>query len=158
MSQVLWITGLAGAGKTTLARTLLEGWPGQRPIHLDGDRWRETLGPLGLGYAPDQRLAIGTALARLSLELAAQQQRVIVSTISRFSQVGDILARTDIPVLRVHLQANWECLRSRRPGIHGGEVSPDHALPWPFPCELVLPSDSADALAANVGQILVRWR
>ena len=157
MSGILWITGLAGSGKTSLANAVVRRWQGSALLHLDGDRWRQILGDLGAGYLPDQRLAIGSALARLSLELASQRQSVVVSTISRFAEVGEILATSELPVYRVLLQANLPTLTARRPHIHRPESASDHETPWPFQIDLCLRSDTQMDIDALAAQILAQW-
>lgn len=146
MSRLVWITGAAGAGKSTLARALLQAWPHvQRPLWLDGDRWREILGPLGAGYAPGDRTAIGSALARLALELVAQGTPVIASTISRHAQVGAVLDDCAVPQLRVRVRAPLQVLCARRPGILQEELAGMAAEPWPYRIDLELTDGNAAA-------------
>ena len=139
MSRIFWITGVAGSGKSSLARALCERWPGARaPIHLDGDRWREILGVFGRGYEPDDRRAIGLALARLTLELASQGSDVVTATISAYAEIGAVLEQSSVPILRVHMLAAVETLRLRRPHLHR-ELSAHEA--WPYAVDRQLWSD-----------------
>lgn len=87
---VLWITGLSGAGKTTVAGrvrdTLIER--GVRPVLLDGDVLRHIfshLAPHGHGLA--DRLRLAKSYASLCRELAGQGQTVICATMSMFHEV-----------------------------------------------------------------------
>lgn len=86
--SVYWFTGLAGAGKTTLARAFL-GRLRERGIHaifLDGDRLRETIAE-DAGYTRDERLRAALRYSRLCGLLAEQGQPVVCATISMFHQV-----------------------------------------------------------------------
>src|SRR3954470_10828609 len=85
--SVLWITGLPGAGKTTIARRIVRM---QRRTHadvvlLDGDALRRVLGERGYGH--DVRLRCARRYARLGALLAGQGLHVVVATVSMFAAV-----------------------------------------------------------------------
>jgi cytidine diphosphoramidate kinase len=88
LNGVIWITGLSGSGKTSLANKLrtiyLEN--GLNAIQLDGDELRGVLGT-GDSYDRDSRLSIGKIYARLARLLASQGNIVIVSAIALFHEV-----------------------------------------------------------------------
>ena len=56
MSAVYWITGLSGAGKTTIGKLLYEKLKSEYPntVLLDGDTLRRVFGD-DLGYTKDER-------------------------------------------------------------------------------------------------------
>lgn len=83
--RVLWITGLSGAGKTTLARALQQALPGA--LLLDGDELREVLGADGQGFDAQSRRHLALTYARLAGLLARQGATVIVATISLFHEL-----------------------------------------------------------------------
>lgn len=154
MTRLIWITGAAGAGKTALARAIHQQWRGaQTLLHLDGDQWRQWLGVYGEGYAPAQRLAIGSALARAAVGIASQGIPVVASTISAFAEIGEILATCPVRVLRVRLHAGINELHKRRPALYDRRGDDPHPGPWPYPVDLQLATDagvSAEQLAAQV--------
>src|SRR6185295_11699411 len=82
---VVWITGLSGAGKTTVARALVTRLRrvGGAVVHLDGDALREVYGD-DAGHREADRQRIGARHARLSRLLASQGVDVVCSTISMF--------------------------------------------------------------------------
>ena len=84
-----WITGLPGAGKTTLARQLvtsLKGFVEQPVVLLDGDELREVLNSSGLHRTEDRR-RLSYQYARLSRLLNQQNIHVVCSTVSMFDEV-----------------------------------------------------------------------
>ena len=85
---VVWITGLSGAGKTTLAHGLREVLldRGITPVLLDGDRLRAVVPAVG-GYTPADRRRYAMFYGRLARELSAQGHFVICATISLFHEV-----------------------------------------------------------------------
>jgi adenylyl-sulfate kinase len=85
---VIWITGLSGAGKTTLATQIgrllaAEGWPVQL---LDGEQMRRRLAP-DLGYARPDREAVLRRIAYVGELLAAHGVIVLVAAISPYSRL-----------------------------------------------------------------------
>lgn len=88
MGKVYWITGLSGAGKTTIGQELylnlsqLE----QNIVFLDGDTLREVFGN-DLGYTIEDRFKCAMRYARLCHLLARQNLDVIICTISMFDEV-----------------------------------------------------------------------
>lgn len=90
--QVIWITGLSGAGKTTLANdtAMLLRTAGRSVAVLDGDELREALAPLVSGaeiHTREKRFAVAESYSRFSLVLANQGLTVVVSTISLFHEI-----------------------------------------------------------------------
>lgn len=87
--SVIWITGLAGAGKTTLARAVAQHLrdTGRAVLVLDGDEVRRALGAAGAGYTRDERLAIARRIAALARLASAQGLVVVVATISLFHEI-----------------------------------------------------------------------
>ncbi len=87
---VLWVTGLSGAGKTTLSHRLVDEFRRQqRPVLLlDGDVLREIF-PAGAGLQVDERRALASAYARLCREISRQGIWVVCATVSMFHEVRD---------------------------------------------------------------------
>lgn len=85
---VYWVTGLAGAGKTTLATLLAERLrdAGEWVILLDGDRMREVFAG-DVGHSPEERRALAGQYGRLCRMLAEQGATVVCATISMFHAV-----------------------------------------------------------------------
>lgn len=84
---VCWITGLSGAGKTTISRLVYEELRRSKPnvVLLDGDLLREVIGE-DLGYSREDRMISAMRNARLSRVLSNQGIDVVCATISMFDQ------------------------------------------------------------------------
>lgn len=84
---VLWLTGLSGAGKTTLAREFSElcRSKGIYPVLLDGDQIRSVTGQTGFDEAArkDHNLRVG----RLAALFEQQGHLVIVSMIAPYRDI-----------------------------------------------------------------------
>ena len=128
-APVVWITGLAGAGKTTLAAevvSLLRG-RGRRPLLLDGDEVRNALeGNIEpVMHDRSHRLQRARRLAALCRLASAQGIPVVAATISLFHCVQD-WNRAHLPAYyEVFLQADLELLKERRPELYGAHGAPD---------------------------------
>jgi len=120
MSQVVWITGLSGAGKTTLAQAIVKHLRdnGQHVIFLDGDDLRDILNrPLNNVQSHDRenRLALAMQYAQLCRMLAMQGVIVVIATISLFKEIHS-WNRINLPgYFEVYIKVSLEELRRRDP-------------------------------------------
>ena len=90
--QVVWITGLSGAGKTTVANGLKERMldHGSMPILLDGDILRSIFEPavdIKDSYGRKERVELSYRYAQLCKNLSMQGFTVIIATISMFNEI-----------------------------------------------------------------------
>ena len=121
MGRVFWITGLSGAGKTTLAKALQQALPGS--LLLDGDELREALGAGSRGFDVEGRRQLAKSYARLAGLLARQGATVIVATISLFHELH-AWNRANLPgYVEVFLDVPEEVRRERDPkGLYAANV------------------------------------
>jgi adenylylsulfate kinase len=114
---VYWITGLSGAGKTTVAGLLTKRLrrAGRPVLLLDGDRLRSVFGEANSGFSREDRLRLASCYGRLCGEVASQGIEVVCATISLFHEVHD-WNRAHIPQYReILLSVSLEELRRRDP-------------------------------------------
>jgi adenylylsulfate kinase len=85
---VIWITGLSGAGKTTIGRLVHDALMQRnaQTIFLDGDELR-TVFEGGHKFDRDSRLSLALSYGRLCLMLARQGFTVVCATISMRREV-----------------------------------------------------------------------
>jgi len=116
LGVVFWITGLSGAGKSTVAKslgTLLDQSP-RAHVHLDGDDLREVFSDV-VGFDPDQRLILAHRYSRLCKLLSHQGVDVICSTISLFSEIHKWNRENFRKYVEVYLEVDLDILKGRDP-------------------------------------------
>jgi adenylylsulfate kinase len=115
-----WITGLAGAGKTTVG---MEIWKALRDEHmecvfLDGDILRAAVESFRIGYELEERRKLAEFYGRLCLILRSQGMNVVCCTISLFDNVHS-WNRENIPgYVEVYLRAPMEVIQSRKAEVY----------------------------------------
>ena len=114
LGRVFWITGLSGAGKTTVGRELWRRLlaAGHSVVFLDGDALRATIAE-DLDHTADNRRRSAMRNARLCELLSGQGTEVVCATISLFHEVQR-WNRENIPGYReIYLRVPIDELRRR---------------------------------------------
>jgi len=114
---IVWLTGLSGSGKTTVARGLRDRLVTSRSVEiLDGDEMRETLSR-GLGYSKEDRTTNVYRIGYVAQLLARNGVMTIVSTISPYREgrnaVRERSGANGIPFVEVFLDAPLDVLAAR---------------------------------------------
>ena len=125
---VVWLTGLSGAGKTTLAHALRD-WlsaSGYLVQVLDGDVLRAANPQIG--FDRDSRLRHIVSTARLAADLAADGAIVLVSLISPYREVRQQAREMCHEFIEVYVDASLEeCERRDPKGLYrrarAGEIA-----------------------------------
>lgn len=120
MSHVFWITGLSAAGKTTLAKLVVNRLRNldKAVVLLDGDLLREAMG-FGDGHDRAGRLRLAYKYAGLAKMIATQDVVVVVSAVALFKEIHE-WNRNNLPgYFEVFMKVNLDELRKRDPkGIY----------------------------------------
>lgn len=123
--RVYWVTGLPGAGKTTVAQAMQSelASEGVNGLILDGDALREVLQRTD-EHDPTARKELARTYSRLCALIAGQGINVICATVSMFDDVRN-WNRSNIPrYVEVYLKASVETLMRRdKKGIYGRAIS-----------------------------------
>lgn len=89
MAYVYWVTGLSGAGKTTIGKMLYQHLKEKKDnvIRLDGDSLREVF--QNQDYTYEGRKALGFQYSRLCQMLSLQEIDVVICTIAMYDDVRE---------------------------------------------------------------------
>lgn len=122
MSKVYWITGLAGAGKSTIGKCLYERLKQEKEnvVFFDGDELREVFGN-DLGYTKEERLKCSMRYSRMCKLMAKQQIDVVCCTISMFHQVRDWNRKNIEGYTEIYIKVPLRILKERdQKGLYSG--------------------------------------
>ena len=87
--MIIWITGLPGSGKTTLARktkSILENKISKNIVLLDGDNIRSIL-PYKISYSNEERKKLALFYSKLALQIEESKCIVICSFVALFHAI-----------------------------------------------------------------------
>ncbi|MCP3101725.1 adenylyl-sulfate kinase [Myxococcus sp. K15C18031901] len=114
---IVWMTGLSGAGKTTLSQALRARLAPSRPVEvLDGDEVRTWL-TRGLGFSREDREENVRRIGHVARLLARHGVGVIVAAISPYrgtrEEVRGLARAAGLVFLEVYLEAPLDVLIAR---------------------------------------------
>lgn len=166
MSEVYWITGLSGAGKTTIGKIFYEKLKAEHPntVFLDGDAMRKVFGG-DLGYAREDRIRCAMRYSRLCKMLQEQDMNVICCTISMFDCVRDWNRENIQSYKEIYIKVSMDTLFERdQKGLYSGitsekktEVAGVHVeVEEPKRPDLVLQNDGAKSPKEQAEEIFMR--
>ena len=114
MAYVYCITGLSGAGKTSVGKLLYEKMKQKYPntVFLDGDVLREVFGN-DLGYTRGERIRCAMRYARLCKMLQEQGMNVICCTISMFDEIRSWNRENIGNYREIYVRVSMEVLKKR---------------------------------------------
>lgn len=124
MAAVYWITGLSGAGKTTIGRLFYQKLKQDFPntVFLDGDIMREVFGA-DLGYTEPERRKCAMRYARLCDMLQKQDLNVVCCTISMFDAVREWNREHIDSYREIYIRVSMETLYKRdQKGLYSGNT------------------------------------
>jgi len=112
--MVIWLTGLSGAGKTTLALALRDLLKPSLPqvVLVDGDVVREAFGAT-MGYTEPERVVQIQRIQRLAKILSDQDQIVLVAALYAHPDLLDWNRENLREYVEVYIEASMELLRKR---------------------------------------------
>lgn len=164
-ANVLWFTGLSGAGKTTTAEYVRDRLfeQGRRVELLDGDALRQTICK-GLGFTREERLENIKRIVYVSGLLAKHDVIVLVSAITPYAEMREY-ARKELPgYVEIYVECPLEeCERRDVKGLYAkarqGELKHFTGIsdPYEVPAapEITIRT-SSDSLEMNSAAILTR--
>lgn len=127
MGVVYWITGLSGAGKTTIGRLFYEKLHESKSnvVFLDGDVLREVFGN-DLGHSLADRKKSGMRNAKLCKLLSDQGIDVVCATISMFHDCHKWNRENITNYKEIYIKVPFEILQQRdQKGLYSGALSKD---------------------------------
>ncbi|TQR32965.1 adenylyl-sulfate kinase [Campylobacter sp. MIT 99-7217] len=121
--SVIWLTGLAGSGKSFLAEKICEKLRAEfeNVIYLDGDELRELLGHFE--YDKKGRLEISYKRAKFAKFLSDQGMIVIVSAISMFDEIYSFNRKNLKNYFEIYVKCDFdELIKRDKKGLYSAAL------------------------------------
>jgi adenylylsulfate kinase len=125
MATVYWITGLSGAGKTTIGKIFYERLKAKQTntVFFDGDTLRKVFGD-DLGYSKDERRKCAMRYSRLCALMVEQGVNVVICTISMFDSVREWNRENIHDYKEIYVKVSMEELHRRdQKGLYSGNTN-----------------------------------
>lgn len=155
-----WITGLSGAGKTTIGNRLYYQMKPQKSntVILDGDILKKIAGS-NLGYRREGRLERAYLYSTLCKLLTDQGINVIICTIAMFDEVRKWNRENIENYVEIFLDVELEVLKDRnQKGLYsqkGGNVAGiDIAIEYPKSPDIIIKNNENQSIEESVKKIL----
>lgn len=159
---VIWLTGLAGSGKSYIAEALCKKLREKHHniVYLDGDELRDLLGHYG--YDKKGRVEVSMKRSKFAHFLSSQGMLVVVSTISMWNEIYEYNRKTLKNYFEIYIKCDFEELKKRdKKGLYSGALSgniPDVVgvdIKYDEPkADFVLDNSKLDLLDEKVDSIL----
>lgn len=107
MAKIIWLTGLSGAGKSTIAYALQKKI--MSSVVLDGDSLRKCF---VVGFSESDRRQYLKSISALALEFQSQGITVICSLISPYRDIRNEF-KQNTGVIEVYVKASLDCCIKR---------------------------------------------
>ena len=121
---VYWITGLSGAGKTTIGRMFYNKFRKEYSncVFFDGDTLRKVFGD-DLGYSEEDRRKCAMRYSRLCKLLSDQGIHVVICTISMFDSVREWNRDNFVRYKEIYIRVPLSVLKERdQKGLYSGNT------------------------------------
>jgi len=159
---VIWLTGLAGSGKSFIAQGLCENLRKKYPnvIYLDGDELRELLG--NFSYDKKGRIEVSMKRSAFAHFLSSQGMIVVVSAISMWEQIYTHNRKTLKNYFEIYIKCDFdELLRRDKKGLYSqakaGKISNVVGIDIEFDepkADLIIDNSTLNGLDQKVQSIL----
>ncbi len=124
MPCVIFLTGLSGSGKTTIAKALIEKYKtkGVTPVLLDGDEIRKVIHQNGFDEASRKKHNLNVGYMASLLE--SQSKVVIVSLISPYADIRNEIRGMCKKFIEVYVATDIEVCKQRDPkGLYAKAIA-----------------------------------
>ena len=158
--KLIWITGLAGSGKTTIAKNVYEILKKQDRnfVHFDGDDIRNMLGGLA-SFSVEGRKKTAGVYSKMCTYLTERGINVIISTISLYHNIHNYNRENNKYYYEILLKVEQDVLVKRNkkglynPGVKN-VMSIDQEPEYPNNPDLVLKNNIKSQLKGNIDKII----
>ena len=161
---LFWITGLSGAGKTTIGKALYDHLKRRQEnvVFLDGDVLRSVFGTLH-GHSVEDRKGLARCYSNLCKMLTEQGIDVICSTISLFKEIHEMNRESIDKYYEILVECEMhELIKRDQKGIYSNALKGETDnviginLPYDRPenCDLVIDNTDKNAIQEKVQLIL----